>query len=84
MEVRLRDKVCEAVVSAPDGDTAVAVVPTALTAKPGLLSTTCSPGKINIVVFSIKSLLFPSTYENLADSSKALWIVLNGCAKEFP
>ena len=56
--------------SAPDGDTAVAVLLTDLTANPGLLSITCSPGKSNIVVFSIKSLLFPSTYENLADSSK--------------
>ena len=70
--------------SAPDGDTAVAVLLTSLTANPGLLSITCSPGKSNIVVFSIKSLLFPLKYENLADSSKALWIVLNGCAKEFP
>ena len=70
--------------SAPDGDTAVAVLLTSLTAKPGLLSITCSPGKSNIVVFSIKSLLFPSTYENLADSSRALWIVLKGCANELP
>ena len=52
--------------------------------KPGLLSISCSPGYINIVVLSIKSLFFPRTYENLADSSKALWIVLNGCASELP
>ena len=43
-----------------------------------------SPGYINIVVLSIKSLLLPRRYENLADSSKALWIVLNGCASELP
>ena len=44
--------VCAAV-SAPDGDTAVAVPPTFLIPKPGLLSISCSPGYINIVVLSI-------------------------------
>ena len=60
-----------AVVSAPEGDTAVAVELTSFNAKPGLLSTSCSPGYINIVVLSIKSLFAPRTYENLADSSNA-------------
>ena len=55
-------------VSAPDGDTAKAVPPTFFIPKPGLLSISCSLGYINIVVLSIKSLFFPRTYENLADS----------------
>ena len=61
-----------AAVSAPDGDTAkVAFHGYIFIPKPGLLSISCSPGYINIVVLSIKSLFFPRTYENLADSSKA-------------
>ena len=79
-EVKFSVRVVVAFVSAPEGDTAVAVPLTSLIPKPGLLSISCSPGYINIVVLSIKSLFSPLTYENLADSSKALWIVLNGCA----
>ena len=84
LDVKSSDRVVCAAVSAPEGDTAVAVPLTSLTAKPGLLSNSCSPGYTNIVVLSIKSLFSPFTYENLADSSKALCIVLNGAASELP
>ena len=59
--------------SAPEGDTANALLlfdGSTLIPNPGLLSISCSPGYINIVVLSIKSLFFPRTYENLADSIK--------------
>ena len=69
----------------PDGETTLTPKAGSLRiAKPGLLSTTCSPGKSKIVVCSILSLLFPFRYENLADSINALWIVLKGLAREFP
>ena len=70
-----------------DGDTTSAALElpgSTLIPKPGLLSTIWSPGYINIVVFSIISLSLPPKYENLADSRRALWIVLNGWVKEFP
>ena len=83
-ESDVRPSVVDANVSAPEGETALAVPLSSLIAKPGLLSTTYSPGKRRIVVFSTISLLLPLKYENLADSSRALWIVLNGVVKELP
>ena len=37
-----------------------------------------------IVVLSNLSLFAPLWYENLADSKRALWIVLKGLVREFP
>ena len=60
--MRFNVRVVAASDSAPDGETAKAL--SALDGftfipNPGLLSISCSPGYINIVVLSIKSLFFP-------------------------
>ena len=77
-------KVFNAPVTAPPGLTAFAIPPSSFIPKPGRLSTIWLPGKSNIVVLSTKSLSLPATYENLADSISALWIVLKGFVNELP
>ena len=60
--VRLNPKVNDANCSAPVGDTDNALVPSVgsgFIANPGLLSICCSPGYLNIVVFSVSSLSIP-------------------------
>ena len=74
----------DAPVAAPAGLIAFAIPPSFLIPKPGLLSTTCSPGYKSIVVLSTKSLSFPLRYENLAASMSALCIVLKGLVSELP
>ena len=74
----------EAPVAAPAGLPAFATPPSFLIPKPGLLSTTCSPGYKSIVVLSTKSLSFPLRYENLAASMSALCNVLKGLVSELP
>ena len=84
LELSVNVKVLVAPVADPLGLTAFATPLSFLIAKPGLLSTIWLPGKSNIVVLSTKSLSFPATYENLADSISALWIVLKGLVNELP
>ena len=56
----------------PLGLIAFAMPDSFLIPNPGLLSIKWSPGNINIVVLSTKSLSFPRRYENLAASIRAL------------
>ena len=84
LESNVNDKVLDAPDGSPAGLTAFATPESFLIAKPGLLSTMCSPGKSNIVVLSTKSLSSPRKYENLAASIKALCIVLKGLVNELP
>ena len=72
LELSVNVKVLIAPVAAPLRLIALATPASFLIPKPGLLSSVCSPGKSNIVVLSTKSLSFPATYENLADSISAL------------
>ena len=70
--MRVNVRVFCAPVSVPPGLTAFATPLSFFIPNPGLLSTRCSPGKSNIVVFSTISLSLPLKYENRADSIRAL------------